>query len=212
MCDASGAKAGDAQCCPACKPAEGLPSWHGGSKDELACAVVAEAKRLGLPHWAQWAYIMGTIQGEAAGQYQPIRECYSVSSVVYCKGTYFPQYPEIQLPYYGRGYVQITKTDDADNYVNFQVCVDSEILYCGSQCLALRTDWIVNACLLLEREGLRRNTCGFTCCTVHIARNLLVAAQLGWSNGHLPGKNRGDAEFTFAHWCLAAGHTGVPPG
>lgn len=103
------------QCCATCKPIEGLPDWHGGTADQLACAVVSMSKKLGLNLWTQWAYIMGTIQRETGGIYKPVRECYAYASKAACT-TYFNSkaYP----PYYGRGYVQLTWLT---NYQRFEV-------------------------------------------------------------------------------------------
>lgn len=101
-------------CCPLCRPIEGLPAWHGGTANQLACAVVAQAKKLNLPLWTQWSYIMGTIQRETGAKYTPLRECYDEgSSISYCDS-----YVSGYKPYYGRGYVQITWQD---NYKKFQV-------------------------------------------------------------------------------------------
>lgn len=100
-------------CCPVCRPMEGLPAWHGGSSDRLACAMVTLAKRLGLQQWTQWAYIMGTIQHETGSTYKPIRECYSQFGASYCNG-----YTARYSGYYGRGYVQLTWQS---NYKNFAV-------------------------------------------------------------------------------------------
>lgn len=88
---------------PVCRPIEGLPAWRGGSANQLACAVVTFAKKLGLQHWNQWAYIMATIQLETGARYTPLRECYALYSASYCD-SYTARYKG----YYGRGYVQIT--------------------------------------------------------------------------------------------------------
>lgn len=110
-------------CCAACNPQGGLPPWRGGTKDQLACAVVAEAQRQGLNLWSHWAYIMGTIQHET-GTYKPVRECYNKLSITTCERylQYLLKPAADNRKWYGRGYVQLTKKVNYQKYEKLMGC------------------------------------------------------------------------------------------
>jgi hypothetical protein len=100
-----------------CQPKIALPAWHGGTAEQLACAVKAFAKTKSLPLQKQWAYIMATVQWET-GSYTPVREGNYLGeprATAYRKTLRY-------YPYYGRGYVQLTWDYNYKKYGNLIGC------------------------------------------------------------------------------------------
>lgn len=81
------------------------------SLDEFVPQLLAMAQKHGLPLKTQHAYILATTQWETAGTFQPVREAFWLSEE--WRKTNLRYYP-----YYGRGYVQLTWTDNYKKYAS----------------------------------------------------------------------------------------------
>ena len=87
------------------KPGSGnLPDWQGGDRTAAIQAIISEARRQGITHKSQIAYILATVKHETNDSFQPVREAYYLGEPDAENHRQALRY----YPFYGRGYVQLT--------------------------------------------------------------------------------------------------------
>lgn len=97
-----------------------LGIWQGGDKLATVAAIKAEARRQGITHPSQVAYILATVEHETNGTFQPVEEGYYLGKSAAAHRERLDYYP-----YYGRGYVQLTW---ADNYHRYSKLVGIDLI------------------------------------------------------------------------------------
>ena len=87
------------------RPGSGnLPNWQGGDRKTAIQAIISEARRQGITHKSQMAYILATVKHETNDTFQPVREAYYLGEPKAENHRQTLRY----YPFYGRGYVQLT--------------------------------------------------------------------------------------------------------